>query len=212
MYVQRVQQIGESHCGPAVIEMLLAVHGVYTSQHEIASKGGAEKNIDELGTRPDQLGLAVSKIAPHLQFWYKEFSSLEDIEYLLNKNIPVGVEWQGLFYDSEEEEPPEREGDFGHYCIITYLDRELDNIVVVDPYKDFPQQRFFSLEFFMRRWYDQNPVADPLTGQTLMVQDTRLLFFLTPLEIGLDPEHKFKRFSKSTLEHWFQMARKKKYQ
>ena len=107
MQIHQVIQISESHCGPAVIEMLLDAIGVKWTQAEITRAAGVEDTIEEDGTRIDQLARAVGQLAPQAQFWYKYYSSLSDIQYLLSRGYGVGVEWQGLFYDSEEEEAAE---------------------------------------------------------------------------------------------------------
>lgn len=197
MQIQRIQQISESHCGTAVLAMLLGQFHISASQHELAALAEAEKTIEEDGTTPAQLGLATAKIAPHLQFWYKQYASIEDIECVLSKDLAVAVEWQSLFYDSPDQEPPEREGDFGHYSIITYIDRELDNIVVVDPYKDFPNPRFFSINFFLKRWYDINDVIDPISHKRREQKDTRMMFFITTLDKNIDSTKGFQRFTRS---------------
>jgi hypothetical protein len=211
MELKRIQQITDSHCGPAVLEMLLLVYGGETSQQEIAKQAGVLDTIEEYGTRVDHLGLASSKIAPHLQFWWKEFSTLDDLRFILSKDIAVGVEWQGLFYDTEEEEEEnEYEGtDFGHFSVIKFIDDDDDTMIFTDPDKDFPQEnRIFSVPIFYKRWWDTEQVPDPITGRSLKVQDTRLLFFVAPMDVEIPPEYKFKRFSKSTLQHWYHLAKK----
>ena len=49
---------------------------------------------------------------------------------------PVGVEWQGFFEDREEDEDWD-EGDYGHYSIVTRIDRRSGLITLRDPYPDF---------------------------------------------------------------------------
>lgn len=200
--VQRVTQISEAHCGPAVLQMLLETVGVKTDQATITSAAGATETIDEYGTRLDQLALACQRVAPQVQFWYKHFATLEDIKYLLSRGIPVGVEWQGLFYKSLEEEAADSDDDedgdqtdYGHYSVIVFFDDENDQLVIVDPYKDFTNRdRIFDVQTFLRRWWDNNEIRDEQTGRVQMVNDTHLLFFVTAIDEWLPVEYEFKKF------------------
>jgi hypothetical protein len=72
-------QISESHCGPAVIQMLLSHVGVHIHQEDVAEMGGAASLIDLNGMRVDQLALAVKKLAPHVEFWYKDHAVLQEL-------------------------------------------------------------------------------------------------------------------------------------
>ena len=198
MRINQIVQISESHCGPAVIEMLLEALGIKWTQEEITRAAGVEATIEEYGTRIDQLARAVGILAPQTQFWYKYYASLEDIQYLLGRGYGVGVEWQGLFYDSEEEESDlmDEEDDAGHYSIVSHIDEELEAMVIVDPYRDFANQsRILSLATFVRRWWDENEIIDPFTGKRQVVEDVHLLFFITPMSEEFPPERNFKRFS-----------------
>src|SRR5437763_834817 len=92
-------QISDSHCGPAVIQMLLENLGIDVSQENITRAAGAELTIAEHGTRIDQLALAVQTVAPGAKLWYKNKGTLTEITRVINEfSHPVGVEWQGLFY------------------------------------------------------------------------------------------------------------------
>lgn len=202
MQIQQVTQISEAHCGPAVLQMLLETVGVSTDQETITELAGVSETIDEHGTRVDQLALACQRIAPHIQFCYKYLASLEDLKYLLQRGIPVGVEWQGLFYQSLEEEAADvgedaDETEFGHYSVVVYLDEDTEQLVIVDPYKDFRQQnRIIDIQTFLRRWWDTNELVDERTGRKTIVNDTHLLFFLTSEELELPEEFGFKEFGK----------------
>ena len=98
-----IQQITENHCGPAVIQMLLENIGVNVTQQEIPEAVGATKTLETHGTRVDQLAKAVNQLVPIARLWYKEKASLDDPEYVLDVcKYPVGVEWQGLFDDMDD--------------------------------------------------------------------------------------------------------------
>jgi len=198
MYIHQVTQISESHCGAAVLQMLLETLGVTTDQRTIAEAARVENTIEEHGMRIDQIATACNRIAPHLTFWYKYYSSVEDIKYLLQREIAIGVEWQGLFYQSleEEEEEGKEETDYGHYSIISFYDEELQQLVLVDPYKDFANQnRVFDLDVFLERWWDTNEIIDHYTTRREIVEDNRLLFFITDSTEVMPEEMGFKQFN-----------------
>jgi hypothetical protein len=181
MNIARVQQITESHCGPATLQMLLANMGVLTTQEEISRLAEAESTIEEDGTRPDQLAFATFQLAPHLTFWYKDQATVENIKYILGQGYPIGVEWQGLFHDSEEEEALAEPHDRGHYSIISSLSDDEQGLIIVNPHQDFAyHNRPFPLQTFLRRWWDTNTIINPYSGKKIIVEDLRLLFFLAP--------------------------------
>src|SRR5215475_10929411 len=100
-----IEQISEYHCGPAVIQMLLENIGVNATQEEITEAAGATLTIATHGTRVDQLAKAVDELAPAAKLWYKEKGTPDNLEYVLTVcKFPVGVEWQGLFGDVDEDE------------------------------------------------------------------------------------------------------------
>ena len=195
--VSRFCQISESHCGPAVIQMLLANLDIEATQEAIAEAAGVTDIIELNGTRVDQLALAVKVLAPQACFWYKKKASLEDLLKVVNDHqYPVGVEWQGLFdggEDDEEEDDTETgDDDFGHYSIVTFADQEKKELIIADPYKDFiSQARIFTFAEFDQRWYDYNEVTNAKTGRTRLVKDDHLFFLITlckeefPSDLGL---------------------------
>ena len=179
--LRRIEQITENHCGPAVVQMLLENVGVTVSQEEITEAAGAIHTIETHGTRVDQLAKAVDQLAPDARLWYKENGTLEDLEYVLEDcKFPVGVEWQGLFGDVDEDDD-----DYGHYSIISHVDRWKDELIVVDPYKDFvDQNRILKVSLFLDRWWDYNEVQDPKTGERTFKKDEQLFFVVVPLAVA----------------------------
>ena len=177
--MRRVSQITDSHCGPAVIEMLLSNVGINATQAEIALAAGVQDVIEMHGTRVDQLALAVRRLAPQMQFWYKEHSTLADLEALVMQHrFPVGVEWQGVFEDEGEADP---EPDYGHYSVVALIDPEAQALIMVDPYHDYVlQDRAFALDEFNERWWDNNLVPNPATGKEELVEDYHMMFIVTP--------------------------------
>ena len=194
-------QISESHCGPAVIQMLLDNLGVKVTQEAVAEAGGATELIELNGMRVDQLALAVRILAPQVQFWYKEYAYLSQLVRLVTHyRVPVGVEWQGVFEDEDEdpdgdtiEEEETGDDDYGHYSVITYANRRERKFIIADPYKDYySQDRIFSFEEFERRWDDFNEVPDPVTGKARLVKDDHMMFILTPKDALFPLELKMK--------------------
>jgi hypothetical protein len=183
--LRRIQQITENHCGPAVTQILLENIGVNVSQEEITDAAGATHTIETHGTRVDQLAKAVHELAPIAKLWYKEKASVEDLEYVLDEcKFPVGVEWQGLFEDMDGDED-----DFGHYSIIAQIDKVKDEMIVVDPYKDFvDQSRIVKMSLFLNRWWDFNEFKDPQTGEKTFKKDEQLFFVIAPLSVAFPTE------------------------
>ena len=140
----RFTQIGESHCGPAVIQMLLHNLGIEVAQEAVAEAGGASDLIEQHGMRVDQLDRAVRQLAPQTCFWYKDHSIIEElVRIVANYDYPVGIEWQGLFEVTLEDET--QDGDYGHYSMVTMADSKSRKLVIVDPYKEFrSQDRIFT--------------------------------------------------------------------
>jgi hypothetical protein len=206
---QRFMQISESHCGPAVIQMLLDHLGIAVSQEAIAEEGGATNLIEMNGMRVDQLALAVHRIAPRLAFYFKEHATIEELVRVVNDyRYPAGIEWQGVFDDDDEDDEDEdddeedddeeddeddedsddrlvdgesEDSDYGHYSLVTRADRRKRQLIITDPYKDyFSQARVFDYAFFDQRWYDFNEIPDPSTGKSVLVKDDHLFFVVVP--------------------------------
>lgn len=183
--LRRIEQITENHCGPAVLQMLLENIGITAAQEEITEAAGATRTIETHGTRVDQLANAVQQLAPIAKLWFKEKATVEDLEYVLDVyKYPVGVEWQGLFDDMDDDDE-----DYGHYSIIANIDRAKDELIVVDPYKDFvDQNRIIPMSTFLNRWWDFNEVKDPETGEKTFKKDEQLFFVVAPLSVTFPAE------------------------
>jgi len=180
-----IQQITENHCGPAVLEMLLGNIGVNVSQQEITDAAGATHTIETHGTRVDQLARAVQQLVPIAKLWYKEKASLDNIFYVLEEaKYPVGVEWQGLFEDMDDDDE-----DYGHYSIVAHIDKARGELIIVDPYKDYvDQNRIIKINTFQERWWDFNEVKDPQTGEKTFKKDEQLFFVVVPLAVSFPAE------------------------
>ncbi len=185
-HLRIIQQISENHCGPAVTQMLLENIGVAVTQEQITEAAGAAATIAEHGTRVDQLAKAVHELALDARLWYKEKATLRDLKYVLEEaRFPVGVEWQGIF----DEDPEEFDDDYGHYSVVAHIDEERDELIVMDPYKDFiDQNRIIKISVFLKRWWDYNQVKDPRTGRLIDKRDEDLFFVVVPKDVSFPAE------------------------
>ncbi len=158
--------------------MLLENIGVSVTQQQITEAAGATPTIADYGTRVDQLAKAVHELAPHSRLWYKEKATLRDLKYVLEEvQYPAAVEWQGIFDDDLEAQ----DDDYGHYSVIAHIDEERDELIIMDPYKDFVQQsRIIKISVFLKRWWDYNEVVDPQTGEKAYKKDEDLFFVVVP--------------------------------
>jgi hypothetical protein len=180
----RVTQQTDSHCGPAVLELLLGFVGRPFTQDQIVRAAGIARRIKKNGTRPNQLAQAVAKLAPDMQFWFKSNTSTQDlVELVKTQRWPVAVNWQGLFYDTPEEEikSPSPDGDYGHYSVVTDINPARDRITIVDVYREYSAKpRVFSLHWFEARWWDTARDIDTKTGQDESIRTKRLSFIVAP--------------------------------
>lgn len=112
----------------------------------------------------------------------------------MNENkFPEGVEWQGLFGDIEDED--DDDDDYGHYSIIAHIDKAKDELIIVDPYKDFvDQNRIVKVNVFLKRWWDYNEVKDPYTRKKVFKKDERLFFVVAPLSVSFPAELQMQSF------------------
>jgi hypothetical protein len=187
----RICQISEYHCGPAVLQMLLGRCGIMVDQQRLTELADVAATIEIHGTRIDQLARAVAFLREDVHLWYKKHASAADLTAVICRyGYPAGVEWQGFFEESEEDEDLE-EGEYGHYSIVVGVDRRREQITLRDPYPEFcHEDRVFALNWFINRWWDVN--LAPVRGRGLRpVEDRRLLFVIAgprvrfPLRLGM---------------------------
>jgi ABC-type bacteriocin/lantibiotic exporter with double-glycine peptidase domain len=163
----------DSHCGPAVIQILLGYYYRNFTQDQIVTAANASLTIEEYGTSPQELAAAVRTLVPDLKLWFKQPTTWVDLHFLLHiYHLPVVVNWQGLFYDTEEEEIRKGglEADRGHYCLVTNIDLWQRTITLFDPYPEFAvKPRVFDLNWFTKRWWDENEDEDMDTHQLIFI-------------------------------------------
>ncbi len=162
--------------------MLLENLGIRVSQEDITEAAGATRTIAAYGTRVDQLARAVHEVAPQARLWYKERASLRNLKYVLEEaRYPAGVEWQGIFDDDAQA----FDDDDGHYSVVAHIDEARDELIIMDPYKDFVEQsRILKISVFLKRWWDYNEVVDPQTGNRVYKKDDDLFFVVVPTDVA----------------------------
>jgi hypothetical protein len=179
----KTTQETDSHCGPAVLQSLFGFLGKKVTQDQVVTASRNKLRISEHGTRPDQIAHAVTKLTPQFEFWYKQKASREDLDILIHKHRwPVAVNWQGLFYDTlEEEQLKNPRGDHGHYSVAIDINIAKDEILIADPYSDYSDKpRIFSLAWFESRWWDTDKYKDRITGKKKLKKTTCFIFIVTP--------------------------------
>jgi len=180
----RITQVTDSHCGPATLAMLLAHQHRYVTQDEIVTAGHFRSRIKAQGSRPHQLARAVTALDPDLQYWFKQGATTRDLDVLVNQyRWPVAVNWQGLFYDTQEEQDKKRkvDGEDGHYSVVIDFKPDRDQITLADPYPGFSQRpRVFSYTWFTKRWWDIAHDKDHKTGLVTSIKPRRFIFIIAP--------------------------------
>jgi len=178
--MRRVKQISIYACGPATLEMLFSFVGLRVSQTSLIKSIRAWNRIKLYGIDVNDMAKAAGIAGKKkFSFWRKQKSSLNDLYLIVNKyKYPVGVEWQGVFYENEDE-------DSGHYGIITKVDKKSGFLRIADPffngffgYGDV--DRKFKISQFLKKWWDTNEVKVAGTSKTRTVKDIRMIFLVTP--------------------------------
>lgn len=169
----RVKQKSASHCGPAVLEMLLSYLDIKVHQDAFVTAAKVQKKLPLHGMNIHDLSIAVKKLVPQSIFWYKRDATIGLINTILTKyKYPVGVEWQGLFRVKHEQE------DNGHYSIATGIDKDMELIYLADPFWTFSKRdRRIDLTLFKKRWWDYNVINDR------NIRDERMIFLITPKKV-----------------------------
>lgn len=149
----------------------------------ITQAAGVTEKVADYGMIYPEMALAVQRLAPDFTFWYKKNASLNDLVKLVKVyEVPVGVEWQGVFEEDEDD-------DNGHYSVVTEADVKNNLMRIADPYGRYAgKDRSFTLSFFMERWWDTNDITDPLTGMVRKVEDYRVSFVVVPEESDFPAE------------------------
>jgi ABC-type bacteriocin/lantibiotic exporter with double-glycine peptidase domain len=184
-------QITDSHCGPAVIQTYLSFYGINVTQNEVVTATRTKSKVIRYGFRPVNIAKAIEKLAPDYQFWFKQYATKEDLDTLIHTHhLPVGVNWQGLFYDTVELEKIHKpEGDNGHYAVVIDIDLKKDEIVIADPFSEYCHTpRIFSCSWFETRWWDYDEVKEQSSQEKIFIHTRQLLFVVLPKGSPLSSE------------------------
>lgn len=173
--MRRITQISDSHCGPAVLAMLLSNLKIKVWQRDIVEAAEVGKRIMKYGMTVMEMARAVKRLVPEAQFWMKEGATIAELKKLVNDyQLPVGVEWQGEFGKYSDGE------DDGHFSVVVGVDLKENEIVIADPFGPFAEEdREFSVSDFENRWWDYNDVRDEDTGGMKEVEDYHMMFVIT---------------------------------
>lgn len=181
-HLPRIKQISNFHCGPAVVQMLLGYLGYDIGQEDIVEAGGSSlKRLHKIGMNVWELAVAVKNLAPDLQFWMKDNTTIEELKQMVKK-YPMAVEWQGEFLEYDDD-------DNGHYSVVTHI-ANWDNLVfIADPYDKFAgKDRKIPLSRFEELWWDINKIRNPKTDRINHVKDYHMMFTITPKDEKLPRE------------------------
>lgn len=120
-----------SYCGPASLRIVLEFFGLKKTEAELGRLSGCTKK-QGVGAK------GLLKAASELDFagFVKDNSKLSDIQFFLNKKIPVIVDWFS--------------GNDGHYSVVAGLDKKY--IHLADP--EVGKIHKIGLETFERVWFD----------------------------------------------------------
>jgi hypothetical protein len=174
--MKRVRQIDVYSCGPAVISALFSFLGIKVSQRKVITSLRAQNKIKSTGLNMKDLAKASNAIGKkEFVFWKKAGGKISELEAIINKyKFPVAVEWQGVFYEDEDE-------DNGHYGIITVIDKKAGFLRMADPFLKFAGvDRRFRIKDFEKRWWDENEIRISGTSKTRVLADKRMMFVITP--------------------------------
>ncbi|HET7099157.1 MAG TPA: hypothetical protein VFI61_02925 [Patescibacteria group bacterium] len=166
----RVRQITNSHCGPAVLTSLYSNLGVKTSQKAIVGSLRVVNKIKKYGLNVGDMARGAKIVGKGaFVFWKKAGGKVSDLDAVINKyKYPVGVEWQGVFYEDEDD-------DNGHYSIVTKIDKKTGFLRMSDPDHKFAGvDRKFKIKEFEKRWWDENIIKGRV------IPDKRVMFVIVP--------------------------------
>lgn len=139
-------QTDDSTCGPASLRMVFAYYGKYYSEEDIKE---ICNHTYELGCKSEDMVCAAESMG--FKVYMKNDSTIEEIEKLIDVNVPVIVDW---FCG----DPPE-----GHSSVVIGYNEE--NLFILDPYLE--EMRVVSKYDFRRCWFDF--YETPITPQNLYV-------------------------------------------
>lgn len=133
------KQGDDSLCGPACIRTVLKYYGAEHTEQQIAALCN---HTYALGTTDHDMQIAVNTLGYNVLI--KEFCTLDDISYWLQKDIPLIVDW--FYGDNMEDQLLSN----GHSSIVMGLDE--DYIYILNPLHE--EMMKIKQEEFLRVWFD----------------------------------------------------------
>lgn len=141
------------YCGPTSLKMVLRFYGDDHGQKELARLSHA---THEDGAPGEQIVSAAKKLG--YKAWLRDDSDIEDLKDLVDKGIPVIVDWFSK--------------DMGHYSVVTKIDRKKKTITIQDP--EIARSRTMDLDDFVNVWFDydsEKPDDDEfIVGRMIVVE------------------------------------------
>jgi predicted double-glycine peptidase len=128
-------------CGPASLKIVLSYYGVEKTEQELGELCGTGS---DLGTNDQGLKRVAEQLGFRVEI--KNESTFEDIEYWLDKKVPVIVNWftRGRMDYTDSDVPD------GHYSVVVGLDDTY--IYLQDP--EIGTMRTIERDDFMTVWFD----------------------------------------------------------
>jgi ABC-type bacteriocin/lantibiotic exporter with double-glycine peptidase domain len=122
----------KGYCGPASLKMVLSAYGITKSENYLAkiTKSSRTKGCDE-----DNI-VKASKILG-FKGYVKPNSSIQEVKKLVEKGIPVIVDW----FSPEEA---------GHCSVVVGFEK--NKIILADPH--FGEIKKHKIDWFEERWFD----------------------------------------------------------
>jgi hypothetical protein len=176
--IRRLVRQKPGHCGPSCLEMMLSCYGIDIPQDIIMNATGIPEALQKEGARIDQLDKAIRLLAPDYVLLAKYDASVEDLVLMTEEfALPVGVEWQGVFVDSNGKRFEE-----GHFSLVVGVDQSAGSILMLDPDgKSALEEGRIPIRDFEERWWEENGIPLPDNpGEEETIRNDRLLFVLVP--------------------------------
>jgi len=130
--IKTIKQSANYLCGPASLKIVLSYYGINISEKVIAKQ---TKTTPKLGCSLNNLLKYAKQLG--LKAYHKDNCSIANLQSLLNKKIPVIVDW----YSPRGE---------GHYSVI--IDISGNKITYIDPYSG--KKMKINKRDFLFRWFD----------------------------------------------------------
>jgi ABC-type bacteriocin/lantibiotic exporter with double-glycine peptidase domain len=148
--IKPFKQSDDSLCGPAVIKMVLNYYGKEVEESEIAELCN---HTYELGTDDFNMKKAVEILG--FKVIIKNDSTFEDIQYWLDREIPVIVDWFSPGAPPDDISLDDMPN--GHSSIVVGMDSKFIHLMDPEGSKHSAAVRKINKNDFLRVWFDFRP-------------------------------------------------------